>query len=119
MRYDSNAVSTERHGENRMTPEIADYYATTQVEAQRLERSTGLLEKLRTLEILARYLPPVPATVLDVGGASFVAALGQLPAHARQQYGTVILPDLSILLLQFLETIARGAQIIVAAASIQ
>jgi ubiquinone/menaquinone biosynthesis C-methylase UbiE len=35
----------------------------------------GRLEYLRTRELLARYLPPAPATVLDVGGGAGVYAL--------------------------------------------
>jgi len=42
----------------------------------------GRLEYLRTRELLARYLPPAPATVLDVGGGAGVYAL----ALAREGY---------------------------------
>ena len=44
-------------------------------EAGRLSEGSGLVEKLRTLDILGRYLPKPPATILDVGGASGVYAL--------------------------------------------
>jgi ubiquinone/menaquinone biosynthesis C-methylase UbiE len=46
------------------------------VERERLLRGgAGRLEYLRTRELLARYLPPAPATVLDVGGGAGVYAL--------------------------------------------
>jgi ubiquinone/menaquinone biosynthesis C-methylase UbiE len=45
-------------------------------ERERLLRGgAGRLEYLRTRELLARYLPPAPATVLDVGGGAGVYAL--------------------------------------------
>ncbi len=40
-----------------------------------LRGGAGRLEYLRTRELLARYLPPAPATVLDVGGGAGVYAL--------------------------------------------
>jgi ubiquinone/menaquinone biosynthesis C-methylase UbiE len=46
------------------------------VERERLLRDgAGRLEYLRTRELLARYLPPAPTTVLDVGGGVGVYAL--------------------------------------------
>jgi ubiquinone/menaquinone biosynthesis C-methylase UbiE len=46
------------------------------VERERLLRDgAGRLEYLRTRELLARCLPPVPAAVLDVGGGAGVYAL--------------------------------------------
>jgi ubiquinone/menaquinone biosynthesis C-methylase UbiE len=46
------------------------------VEQERLLRGgAGRLEYLRTSELLARYLPQAPATVLDVGGGAGVYAL--------------------------------------------
>src|SRR4029077_12818285 len=42
----------------------------------------GELERLRTHEILARHLPPTPATIFDVGGAAGVYAF----ALAQQGY---------------------------------
>jgi len=43
-------------------------------ESERLTGPRGELERLRTQAILARYLPPPPAVVLDVGGAAGVYA---------------------------------------------
>lgn len=39
-------------------------------ESGRLSGAHGELERFRTLEILARTLPPAPAVILDIGGAS-------------------------------------------------
>jgi SAM-dependent methyltransferase len=56
--------------------EIIDYYSRAFSEADRLTATAdGRLELLRTQEILRRFLPPVPARVLDVGGGP--------GAHAR------------------------------------
>jgi ubiquinone/menaquinone biosynthesis C-methylase UbiE len=46
------------------------------LERERLLRGgAGRLEYLRTRELLSRYLPPAPTTVLDVGGGAGVYAL--------------------------------------------
>ena len=44
-------------------------------EEQRLTASVGRLERIRTWEIIERYLPPAPSRVLDVGGGTGVYAL--------------------------------------------
>jgi len=43
-------------------------------ESQRLSAGRGELERLRTQAILARHLPPAPATIYDIGGAAGVYA---------------------------------------------
>jgi ubiquinone/menaquinone biosynthesis C-methylase UbiE len=53
--------------------EIKAYYGRGG-EVDRLSAGRGELERVRTQDILARYLPPSPATVLDVGGAAGVYA---------------------------------------------
>ncbi|MEH0842843.1 class I SAM-dependent methyltransferase [Micromonospora sp. CPCC 205711] len=76
-------------------PDVRRYYTEVFDEAGRLGRSPqGRLEELRTRELLARLLPPPPATVLDLGGgpgayAGWLAAAGHpvhlvdlVPAHA-------------------------------------
>jgi 2-polyprenyl-3-methyl-5-hydroxy-6-metoxy-1,4-benzoquinol methylase len=68
---------------------VLRHYDTTD-EASRLDSGAGLVEKLRTLELLGRFLPPSPATVLDVGGAAGVYAA----SLAAQDY-RVHLVDLS------------------------
>jgi len=50
--------------------EIEKYYSVNKNEPGRLERHP--LEKLRTRQIIRRYLPAPPALVLDVGGGSGV-----------------------------------------------
>ncbi|XVV17420.1 class I SAM-dependent methyltransferase [Actinoplanes sp. CA-131856] len=77
-----------------MRPEILDYYELGG-ETHRLDAGTGRLEFLRTFDVLRRELPPAPARVLDVGGATGVyaeplAALGYdvhvidpVPSHVR------------------------------------
>lgn len=59
-----------------VAPEIIDFYTTAYDEASRLSaKSHGLLEKIRTQELLRRHLPKPPMRVLDVGGGP--------GAHAR------------------------------------
>jgi ubiquinone/menaquinone biosynthesis C-methylase UbiE len=53
--------------------EIAAHYASVP-ERERLT-GPGSLERVRTWELLTRYLPPPPARVMDVGGAAGVYAL--------------------------------------------
>jgi SAM-dependent methyltransferase len=55
-------------------PDIAHYYQTASEET-RLETSAFLLEAIRTKELIERYLPSPPATVLDIGGAAGAYAL--------------------------------------------
>lgn len=74
---------------------IIDHYAAYD-EAQRLSHDIGPLELARTHELLAQYLPPAPAVVLDVGGATgvysfWLAGLGYsvhlvdiVPRHIEQ-----------------------------------
>lgn len=54
--------------------EIEAYYLQAR-ESERLSNERGELERLRTQAILARYLPPAPAVIFDVGGAAGVYAL--------------------------------------------
>ncbi|MGW2850195.1 class I SAM-dependent methyltransferase [Streptomyces sp. NPDC001274] len=53
----------------RVPQAIIDFYTSTINEADRLSvPADGVLEMVRTQELLRRHLPPAPATVLDVGG---------------------------------------------------
>jgi ubiquinone/menaquinone biosynthesis C-methylase UbiE len=54
--------------------EIEAYYQQTK-ESERLKGPLGELELQRTQAILARYLPPAPAVIFDVGGAAGVYAV--------------------------------------------
>jgi ubiquinone/menaquinone biosynthesis C-methylase UbiE len=63
------------------------------VERERLLRGgAGRLEYLRTRELLARYLPPAPATVLDVGGGAGVYAL----PLAREDYAVHLIDPVQL-----------------------
>jgi ubiquinone/menaquinone biosynthesis C-methylase UbiE len=53
--------------------EIREHYEMFD-EAQRLEQADGQIEKLRTQEILRRYLPPPPGVILDIGGGTGIYA---------------------------------------------
>jgi ubiquinone/menaquinone biosynthesis C-methylase UbiE len=57
----------------RLDVEIAAHYA--EVPERRRLAGPGSLERIRTWELLGRYLPPPPAVVVDVGGAAGVYAL--------------------------------------------
>jgi SAM-dependent methyltransferase len=56
-------------------PEARAHYEQDASERDRLTEGHGVLEFLRTQELLARHLPPPPARILDVGGAAGVHAL--------------------------------------------
>lgn len=49
--------------------QIIAHYASG-YEAGRLNAGTGQLERERTRELVMRFLPPAPATILDVGGGT-------------------------------------------------
>jgi SAM-dependent methyltransferase len=58
-----------------LAPEIDHFYSQVVDESNRLTAAAdGRLELLRTQEILRRFLPPAPASVLDVGGGPGVHA---------------------------------------------
>ena len=54
-------------------PEILRHYESTR-EEDRISKGFGQLELLRVQEVLGRHLPPAPARILDVGGATGVHA---------------------------------------------
>jgi ubiquinone/menaquinone biosynthesis C-methylase UbiE len=57
-----------------MDPSITDYYDRSPEEA-RLEQGPFQLEQARTRELIRRFAPPPPGTVVDVGGAAGAYAL--------------------------------------------
>jgi ubiquinone/menaquinone biosynthesis C-methylase UbiE len=77
------------------TKKITAYYSDFN-ERDRLESCFGQIEFVRSRQIITRYLPPVPAVVLDVGGAAgryscWLAGLGYevhlvdpVPKHLEQ-----------------------------------
>ena len=56
-------------------PEINRYYEIGLEEARLKTDAVGKLERVRTMEIISRYLPEPPAVILDVGGGPGVYAL--------------------------------------------
>lgn len=61
-------------GDGRPDPELIAYYERGR-EAGRLEADLGALERLRTLDVLGRFLPTAPARVADIGGGPGAYAL--------------------------------------------
>lgn len=57
-----------------LDPAIAGYYGLGAEESRLFDRGRPRLEYVRTLELLERFLPAAPATVLDVGGGTGVYA---------------------------------------------
>lgn len=58
-----------------MDPQVRAFYVDGFREDDRLrQRAHGVLERVRTQELLERFLPTLPATVLDVGGGTGVHA---------------------------------------------
>jgi ubiquinone/menaquinone biosynthesis C-methylase UbiE len=55
-----------------LDPAIADYYGLGAEESRLFADGRPRLEYVRTLELLERFLPPPPASVLDVGGGTGV-----------------------------------------------
>jgi ubiquinone/menaquinone biosynthesis C-methylase UbiE len=57
-----------------LDPTITEYYGQSP-EEDRLQQGAFILEEERTRELIQRYAPPPPGTVLDVGGAAGAYAL--------------------------------------------
>ncbi len=70
-----------------LDPTIAAHYLEG-LEIHRLHRGAGRLERIRTEELLGRYIPAPPAVVLDVGGGP-----GHYACWLAQQGYTVHLLD--------------------------
>ncbi len=60
-------MARDRDSHSPAPEEVAAHYASG-YEADRLQAGTGNLDRERSRELLARFLPPPPATILDVGG---------------------------------------------------
>ncbi len=58
-----------------MQPDDIRIYYNRGREHERLTTDNGRLELARTQEIILRYLPPPPATIIDIGGGAGVYAL--------------------------------------------
>src|SRR2546428_12152402 len=61
--------SSDRSCQTYLDSDIRAYYDTAPEET-RLELGAFRLEEFRTRELIDRYLPELPAVVLDVGGAA-------------------------------------------------
>ena len=57
-------------GQSPLIPKEVEAHYLGAGESERLSGIHGELERLRTLEILARALPPAPAVIFDIGGAA-------------------------------------------------
>src|SRR5262249_24929580 len=73
-------MASKRDAHSPAPEAIAAHYASG-YEADRLHQGAGQLDRERSRELLARFLPPAPATVLDAGGgpgghACWLAARG-------------------------------------------
>jgi ubiquinone/menaquinone biosynthesis C-methylase UbiE len=62
-------------GEYELDPGVEAHYAEGAERDRLLGEGAGRLEYLRTRELLTRHLPPVPATIVDVGGGAGIYAL--------------------------------------------
>jgi ubiquinone/menaquinone biosynthesis C-methylase UbiE len=92
----SGPVPDPEAGPAPMPREVIDYYSQAPETERLTVNADGELEFARTMEIIARHLPPAPAMVLDVGGGTGVYAaplarsgyavhlLDLIQAHVRQ-----------------------------------
>src|SRR5262245_49467140 len=60
-------MERDRNSRSPRPEAVAEHYASG-YEARRLHTHEGKLERERSRELLKRFLPPAPATILDVGG---------------------------------------------------
>ncbi|HTZ07692.1 MAG TPA: methyltransferase domain-containing protein [Acidimicrobiales bacterium] len=74
----------------RPRPEIVRHYETIS-EGERIAEGLGQLELLRVRDVLEPYLPPPPATILDVGGATGIHA-AWLAARGHHVHVVDLLP---------------------------
>lgn len=89
---------TNSEDDRSLLPDEIERYYQRGMESGRLSSPFGELERIRTQEIMMRYLPQPPAIVLDIGGgpgayAAWLASLGYevhlidpLPLHLDQAY---------------------------------
>ena len=95
-----------------MDPEIAAFYALGH-EAERLW-TWGRLERVRTQELLARYLPPAPASVLDIGGGPGAYAIWL----ARRGYAVHLLDPVELHVAQARDASGRAPDAALATAEV-
>src|SRR5712691_11393733 len=71
MKFQDDLEHFESHSS--LPPEFFEHYASG-YEAQRLQSGSSQIELARTQELVMRYVPPLPAVILDVGGGPGVYA---------------------------------------------
>lgn len=94
-----------------MSKEMFEHYGLG-MEASRLSHHAGLLERERTQELLRRYLPSPPATILDVGGGAGAYAC----PLASAGYTVHLLDPVPLHVEQAREASRRGARPLASAA---
>ena len=82
--------------------EVAQHYASG-YEANRLQQEEGKLERERSKELIGRFLPPIPAKILDVGGGP-----GGYACWLAKQGYEVHLIDITPLHVQFAAEASRS-----------
>ncbi len=92
---------------------IHNYYNQGR-EQSRLSADRGQLELARTQEIISRYLPPPPATILDVGGGAGIYALWL----AKQGYTVHLVDIMPLHIEQALQASAHQADFPLASAQV-
>ena len=90
--------------------EIADFYNAGK-EAGRLFQGLGCIELARMQEIIARFVPPAPAVVADVGGGPGVYASWL----AKQRYEVHLVDQVALHVQQAQQATARSRKLSVAA----
>src|SRR5581483_6724503 len=80
MKRQEKGMASQNHAGSPGPEAIANHYASG-YETDRLQQGAGQLDRERSRELVARFLPPAPATVLDIGGgpgghACWLAARG-------------------------------------------
>src|SRR5215831_1545901 len=95
----------------RMPSEMFQHYELG-MEVDRLSQHAGILERERTEEILCRYLPPPPATILDIGGGAGAYAC----PLASQGYAVHLLDPVPLHVEQALDASRRNARPLASAA---
>ena len=94
-----------------MKKRIANYYQKHYDEQGRLLRDSRKIELVRTQEIMKRYLPSLPARILDVGGgagiySAWLAKLGYnvhlvdiVPLHSHNDCPAHTVPTIPLVIL--------------------
>jgi ubiquinone/menaquinone biosynthesis C-methylase UbiE len=95
-------MARHRHSHSPKPKEVAEHYASG-YEADRLLTGEGQLDSARSRELLTRFLPPAPTTILDVGGGPG----GHACWLAKQGYA-VHLIDLAPMHVQLAQAASRG-----------